>query len=74
MPEPTTVEQVAHLLWQVNQGYLTAEDRAIGTNWFAEPVEDQHEDDQAERPHWITLAEEVIAEVRRLDSGSEAEA
>jgi hypothetical protein len=70
MAKESTVERVAHLLWQVNEGYLTAEDRAIGTNWFAEPVENLHPDDQAERPHWIALAEEVIAEVRGRNNGS----
>lgn len=63
----SVVERVAYLLWQVNEGYLTAEDRARGTNWFAEPIENQNADDQAERPHWIALAEEVISEVRALD-------
>lgn len=57
---PTLVERVAYLLWQVNQGYILPEDRAIGTNWFAEPAKQQHPDDQAERPGWIDLAETVI--------------
>jgi hypothetical protein len=63
-PQPTLIERVAHLLWQVNAGYILAEDRAIGTNWFAEPPEDQHVDDQAERPGWISMAEEVIEALR----------
>jgi hypothetical protein len=54
------VLEVAWLLWQVNQGAIKAEDRAIGTNWFLEPVDQLLVDDQAERPHWIALAREVM--------------
>ena len=54
-------EQVAWLLWQVNEGYITAEDRAIGTNWFLSPVGSEHPDAEAERPHWLALADEVVA-------------
>jgi hypothetical protein len=69
----SSVERVAYLLWQINQGYLTAEDRAVGTNWFTEPVEALHPDDLFMRAHWIAVAEEVIAEVRGQDIGSQQE-
>lgn len=53
-------EWVAWLLWQVNQGYIKAEDRAIGENWFRLPETELHPDDREERPHWLALADEVI--------------
>ncbi len=58
------VERVAYLLWQVNEGYIKAEDREIGTNWFLTPVGSQHEDDEAERQGWLDLAAEVIAAMK----------
>lgn len=65
----TVQEQVAYLLWQVDRGYIRAEDRAIGTNWFQLPEAELHPDDRAARPHWMALAAEVIDLVRATDSG-----
>lgn len=58
----TRREHAAWLLWKINQGYLKAEDRALGMK----PEEfihemSQHEDDRAELPHWLVLADELIA-------------
>ncbi len=58
--EGTSRETIAFLLWQVRHGILKAEDRLIGKNWFLTPVGSQHVDDEAERPHWLGLADEVI--------------
>lgn len=60
----TPVERIAYLLWQVDKGYILAEDRAIGENWFTHPVENLHPDDAEERPGWIDLAETVIAIIK----------
>jgi hypothetical protein len=54
-------EHVAWLLWCANEGYLTAEDRPARGNWLLEPVESLHVDDAAARPHWLAMADEVLA-------------
>lgn len=60
-PDAGLRERVAYLLWQVDQGYLTAEDRAIGENWMGHSDDRLAPDDLAARPHWLALADEVIA-------------
>lgn len=55
---------VAWLLWCANQGYLNAVDRALTSNMFLEDPAGLHPDDLAERPHWLAMADEVLAAVR----------
>lgn len=61
---------VAWLLWCVNQGYLKAEDRAINSmnanNFIAEMS--QHPDDRAELPHWLEIADTVLAAIAEEES------
>lgn len=52
------LEHIAWLLWCAHQGYLLKEDRAILTNWFLEPPENDHPDDN--REGWLQLADAVI--------------
>lgn len=55
--------KVAHLLWQVNQGYILAEDRALSANWMVEDPSTMHEDDARELPGWLDLADIVLAAI-----------
>lgn len=56
-------QQVAWLMWCLNQGYTAAEDRAILTNWLEEDPASLHPDDVALRPRLLAMADEVIAAV-----------
>lgn len=52
--------EVAYLLWQIDQGYVAAEDRALGTNWMYESDEQLHSDDVRSRKHFLEAADTLI--------------
>ena len=52
--------EVAYLLWQIDQGYITAEDRAISTNWMHESEDRLHPDDVTSRKAFLEAADTLI--------------
>lgn len=60
----TLRENVAWLMYCLDQGYVNAADREILDNWLLEDVTQLHPDDAARRPHLLAMADEVIAAVR----------
>lgn len=79
MSEPAVTTEalrahVAYLMWCLDQGYVSAEDREVleeasrrqgePANWLLEDPADLHPDDAARRPHLLAMADEVIAAVR----------
>lgn len=70
-----SIYEVAYLLWQVDQGYVTAEDRAVSPhNWMLDAPSGTHPDDRDSIPHWLDLAREVIALVAPRVDGDVREA
>jgi hypothetical protein len=71
---PDPIYEVAYLLWQVNQGYISAEDRAVGENWMYDDPAVMHPDDRASLPGWLDAAREVRAALLPSagDEGGEA--
>lgn len=73
-PDPssggTLREDVAWLLWCLNQGYVNAADREILDNWLLEDPAQLHPDDAALRPHLLAMADQVIAAVRDACEGA----
>ena len=59
---------LAWLLWCFNEGYVTAEDRAISENWLLDDPATLHPDDAVLRPHLLAMADEVLA-VLEAESG-----
>ena len=57
-----TRAHVAWLLWCANQGYINAEDRAVNGNNFVTEMS-QHPDDRRELPHWLGMADELLAAI-----------
>jgi hypothetical protein len=52
---------LAWLIWCFNEGYVTAEDRAVsGPNWLLDDPATMHPDDAKLRPHLLTMADEVL--------------
>lgn len=65
--EADAVLDVAFLLWQVEQGYIKDEDRAVSSdNWFKLDVSSLHPDDAEGRKAWIEAAREVLRVVKRI--------
>lgn len=54
-------------MWCFSQGYVTAADRAIMTNWLLEDPATMHPDDEALRSHLLAMADEIaaVAELHR---------
>lgn len=52
--------EVAYLLWQIDNGYIAAEDRAVGTNWMYDPVDRLHPDDIGAREEFLEAADTLI--------------
>ena len=51
--------QLAWLMWCFQEGYRTAEDRAIMDNWFGEHQD--NEEDEATRQSLLSMADEILA-------------
>jgi hypothetical protein len=61
---PVTRELIAWLLWCANQGYLHPDDRALLDNHFLPDAGPLHPDDAAEVPHWLEMADQVLAAIQ----------
>jgi hypothetical protein len=57
----TARERLAYLMWCYQEGYVKAEDRAIGDgNWLLLDASELHPDDVELREHLLVMADEVL--------------
>ncbi len=57
---------LAWLMWCIDQGYMTAEDREVGTgNWLLRDPSTLCEEDVIVREELLTMADEVLAEIEK---------
>ena len=56
---------VGWLIWCMSEGYVTAEDRAILSNWLLDDDATLTPDDQADKAALLVMADEVLADMER---------
>ena len=61
-------EHLAWLLYCINEGYLTAQDRAVSKpNWILGPEDDLHPDDIVLKRRLLEMADEVLRAMADTD-------
>ena len=64
----TPRERLAYLMWCFHEGYMKAEDRAVGEgNWLLLPVSDLHPDDVELRENLLAMADEILEAMQQFD-------